>query len=479
MMGGMGDSDDLAAAIDAARSNDPTHFAYVPDETDPSTWRLPLYGADGRPVPKLVSYARGRLSPDADPGIPPRRMREVRARIATAWSSLHPGEDLPAPLSKADTFSTDQVLVQPSGVMIAFGINSDAAQALVWEPTGETDGITVEPIDQLHLTLAYLGDAASYTDDDLDQVAALLGAWTSGRYPLTGQVAGGAIFTTDYDETETSGAAVVLADVPGLAAFRTYLSDLLDGYGFPPVSLHDFQPHVTLAYGPVPALSAATADRGQPPTVPLLFDSLLLVAGLRVWRFPLTGLLLDAAASDGKDAPPPGDPMLVGVDPTMNPVMTAKADGEKRITYAPLYAPNLIDAHGEWMDADTLEAMIASYLACGDLTIRLQHVPMTVAGTCIGIMCWPWEWTGTLVTPDGVETSTTFPPYTAFQAVQWTEWAWAEVKAGRIRGYSFGGMAYRVDGRPGSDIPQVVDMPEAPAAGEPLPELEPVAGGGA
>ena len=128
-----------------------------------------------------------------------------------------------------------------------------------------------------------------------------------------------------------------------------------------------------------------------------------------------------------------------------------KSDGEKRFTFGPVYIPDSLDAHDEFTDASELQKAIWDFVRKGDRSIRLQHTARK-AGEWVEIATWPYPTEVELSLPDSgtikatqpVEKAT-LPPNTAFMGVIWEDWAWELVKQGRLRGYSIGGVARRVE----------------------------------
>ncbi len=51
----------------------------------------------------------------------------------------------------------------------------------------------------------------------------------------------------------------------------------------------------------------------------------------------------------------------------------AQVDAERRLTLAPLYAPDRRDAHGEYTDAQTLEDAVVQYAKSGNKNLHFQH----------------------------------------------------------------------------------------------------------
>ena len=121
-----------------------------------------------------------------------------------------------------------------------------------------------------------------------------------------------------------------------------------------------------------------------------------------------------------------------------------KADSEHRFTLGPWYIPNRYDAHGEWTDADELQKALWEYVRSGDRGIRLQHNRDVVAGEWVEAMSFPVPVTIDMKKDAGGK-QVTYPAGTVFLGVQWKPWAWDMVKEGRIRGFSIGGAAARVE----------------------------------
>jgi len=126
-----------------------------------------------------------------------------------------------------------------------------------------------------------------------------------------------------------------------------------------------------------------------------------------------------------------------------------KAD-ERKFTLGPLYIPNTEDAHSEWTDADELQVAVWEYVKSGDRRIRLQHNKDVVAGEWLEVMTFPYELSVPMMKANGTTSQVTYPPNTVFMVVQWNDWAWDLVKAGKLRGYSIGGKAKRIS----ADLPE-------------------------
>jgi len=135
---------------------------------------------------------------------------------------------------------------------------------------------------------------------------------------------------------------------------------------------------------------------------------------------------------------------------------------ERRFTLGPMYIPDRLDAHGEWTDANELQQAVWDYVKSGDRRIRLQHNKDVVAGEWVEVMTFPYPLTVPMTKADGSAEQVTYPPNTVFLGVQWDDWAWEMVKAGKLRGYSIGGKASRLE----ADIPQLEEKADGPTVSD-------------
>lgn len=131
--------------------------------------------------------------------------------------------------------------------------------------------------------------------------------------------------------------------------------------------------------------------------------------------------------------------------------LTTIVKAEQRYTMGPVYVPNLEDAHGETIEPGELQTAIWDWVRKGDRRIFLQHSEK-VAGEMVEILTMPMETEMSLTVPNQGVTKYQFPADTPFMGVIWEDWAWDLVKAGKLRGYSIGGQAQRVE----VEIPDVM-----------------------
>jgi len=125
-----------------------------------------------------------------------------------------------------------------------------------------------ETRDDLHITLAFLGD---YRTLNMQKVAWALADFTENARPIKTTLQGVARFVSG-NETDP---IVALFDSPEFPAFRQSLTDALDQHGIPYHREHGFIPHMTLAY--VPKDDKTQVDVGQ--LLEMNFSEVHLVVG--------------------------------------------------------------------------------------------------------------------------------------------------------------------------------------------------------
>lgn len=146
------------------------------------------------------------------------------------------------------------------GVMVALRLPGDVASRIA-HPEGT-------PADHLHITLAYLGDAAELggQPDDLHNVVA---SAISNVSPLKGTIGGIGRFPDTGDGEPTW----VPVDVPGLAELRQRVVDALgaSAYAGKLNQEHGYTPHITLGY--------ALPETDPVPATPVTFEQVAVVHG--------------------------------------------------------------------------------------------------------------------------------------------------------------------------------------------------------
>ncbi|MFF4276134.1 2'-5' RNA ligase family protein [Streptomyces sp. NPDC001536] len=162
------------------------------------------------------------------------------------------------------------------GAMIALSLPRDAAERIA-QPEGT-------PPRDLHITLAYLGDAAAlggHPDDLADLVRSAL----TDANPLEGSIGG----IGRFPDTGDGEVTWVPVDVAGLSELRTRIADALrlSVYSDKFREDHGFTPHVTLGYR-LPGVAPF-------PQIPVHFDEVVVVQGPKKTPIPLSGPPVDAA----------------------------------------------------------------------------------------------------------------------------------------------------------------------------------------
>lgn len=167
-----------------------------------------------------------------------------------------------------------------SGAMLAFYPSPTIAGQLAIEG-GELP-------DDLHLTLAYLGDTQVLGEDAKSQLMAALMV-LSGLEPVNGVVSG--IGRFNNDEGDGIHAVYASFDAPSLPTFHNRLVEIVKTAGVDLPDKHGFTPHITLAYVPEFAPLPVTGV----PRLAVTFDRLTLMWGDE--RFDVA-LAIDTAEQD-------------------------------------------------------------------------------------------------------------------------------------------------------------------------------------
>jgi 2'-5' RNA ligase len=266
-------------------------------------------------VPPSASRASSALS-KPKPAAPKAPAKQIAPALTEAAQSLSDGKELSdadtqalirnglARLVKGELVLTAagqrQTMKQApahTGVMVALYPDPVAAKAIAAQK-----GVT-EPIDRLHLTLAFLGDSTETAlSTNKDKLIEAIKQWAAekGR-PLEGTMNGvGRFFHSEDDDTN---AVYVSPDVPGLPELRQSLVAWIEQSGFDYAQNHGFTPHITVAYVPL--------DAPTPPIraeTPIRFPQVTLAWGDERYDYPLGTKVATKAAGS------PGD-YLIALDP--------------------------------------------------------------------------------------------------------------------------------------------------------------------
>lgn len=167
-----------------------------------------------------------------------------------------------------------------TGVMVALMLPEETAAAIA-----AINGVT-EPADQLHMTLAYLGDSGEQAlASNKGRIIAAMEQWaTQSGKKLTGVINGVGRFATE--ERDGTNAVYLSPDMPELPALRQSLVEWIETSGFDYAQEHGFTPHITVAYVP----KAEPTPTVRIDAIPLTFDAVTLAWGDEHYHFPMTRL---------------------------------------------------------------------------------------------------------------------------------------------------------------------------------------------
>jgi 2'-5' RNA ligase len=155
-----------------------------------------------------------------------------------------------------------------TGAMVALFPDATVAAQLA-QPGGE-------PVDDLHITLAYLGPAANLENGDIDRLKQAVAEFAARTAPISGHISGTGKFTAG--PTPVTYASVDLPTLP--AARERLIFDLSSVAWLEPSREHGFTPHITLAYDDRPV---------SVPNLELTFDTVTLVLADERTDYALSG----------------------------------------------------------------------------------------------------------------------------------------------------------------------------------------------
>lgn len=232
------------------------------------------------PIDQLTSGALDASSETAQPRSLAQIASQVEARLRLARGKTHA---VPAPLMRA-------ALTGPyTTAMVAFTLPGADAASLAESLSSLPAEVAPQPADQMHLTLAYLGETGA-TGMDQARLLAAVQDFARQQAPLRGTINGFGRFLGTEDGTDVLYASF---DALDLAAFRTALAEALEASGCPLASVHGFVPHITLAYLPAGAPTPAI----DLPALDLTFDRVDVYWDEQVTAIPL-GVPVVAALSE-------------------------------------------------------------------------------------------------------------------------------------------------------------------------------------
>lgn len=424
-------------------------FAYVPDPERPSTWKLRLWDSlDERETRAQVSRAVQALSPAGFRGnrvdIPAEDVAGVKARVRAAWNRVNPDREVP-PILKQESFEPP------------LAVQEAAQRALRWIDDGKAgSGFTAVG----RARAAQLARGAAVSRETIGRMRSFFArhevnseveGWNMGEagFPTPGRVAwdawggnaGQEWANMIWDRMENAEDYYAPKD-----HLSTRQAMMYSKYKW----IADIVGPWDASAGPdgahyIPAADNPFSGEGLNCASCVFFRG---GGGCKVLSSPVEpGGLCKLWIIPEEPAAPAEPEDVLSLGKASGDVRKAE---EHRFTLGPWYVPDTVDAHGEFTDAEELQAALWRYVRSGDRRIRLQHNVDVIAGEAVEMMTWPYPVTLPLGMPDGSVSERTFPANTVFLGVVWEPWAWEYVKAGRISGYSIGGRTDRV----------MVDLPE-------------------
>lgn len=284
-----------------------------------------------------------------------------------------------------------------SGVMLALEVPVEIAESMAIEKG-------IHP-SELHVTLAYLGKRNTFSDDAILAIKEVAHEAARARAaPISGHFGGIGRFTGVKDAQDAVYASV---DAPDLPEFRQDLVASLKKRGVEINREHGFSPHMTLAYvGEDDPMPIATLKRQ-----PVRFDNLIVNAGGETTRFSL------------------------GPDQVSKSLYSAIVKAEKRLVTGVVLQPDVVDAQGDIIDAESIEVAAHDFLSSYNLVTQmgLQHRHMAPGIRLVESYVAPVDFDlGDKLVKRGTWLIT---------VKILDDKIWEQVSIGKIKGFSIGGVA--------------------------------------
>lgn len=211
------------------------------------------------------------------------------------WTPAGPGVEFP---TYALPVSEDATLTAAADVM-------DGAMIALVPSQADLDRLAIpggEPIEQLHLTLVYLGEAADIDQETRDALI----AWARDLAPSWDSVEGDGFGIAVFNPLGEEPCVVAIVGGSDVAEMHeTALADAIDIMELPEQHV-PFVPHVTLAYLATDLADADVATLSD-RAAPIVFDRIRLAFGGEVTNVPL------GSPSSGTEALPEAPPEVVVV----------------------------------------------------------------------------------------------------------------------------------------------------------------------
>lgn len=177
-----------------------------------------------------------------------------------------------------------------AGALVAFFLQEADAQALAAEVGELPAGSRPVPANEMHVTLAYLGDATALEQDGKDQGQALEWLMHFAQHHTLVQARLNGLARFLQVQEDGTQALVALVDAPMLENWRNELVETLRyGGEITPTRTHAFTAHITLAYIPASA---------PMPDLRLTEKNLSFPQVALAWRGQITAFNLQGTAMD-------------------------------------------------------------------------------------------------------------------------------------------------------------------------------------
>lgn len=283
-----------AGSVMRIRDIEAAAFASIAKQIQGTGWEIEQTDNDDDPI----MLVRSETPPEQRPQLPPADTSSPpagpAARPAGDEDPDQPGEEPEQPRDDTWWSSESAAAEVKTGGMVALLPDPDTASRLA-----AAGGL---PVEELHLTLAYLGDvtdwAAEQRDDLVDTVREMADGWD----PVAGRVLARTVFNAEGGPDGQEPCAVYLiSDAAGLDDIRTAVRDDVEARDGVPAQREPFVAHVTGGYN-------LPADR-LPGTGDVRFDRVVVALADDWTEIPLPdpkadlpGELQQELAGDGMQA---------------------------------------------------------------------------------------------------------------------------------------------------------------------------------
>lgn len=252
---------------------------------------------------------------------------------------------------------------QPTGFIVALWLSPEIAEKLALA--------SGEAAEQLHITLAYCGDASEL--GELGQARAITAIDELVRYRdrLEGKIAGYGRFIAS-ESSDGQDVFYVTPDVPQLVELRQAIVNCLLDRGVPVSTAHGFSPHITLAY-----LDSGSANPVEEvEATPLTFDGVTIMSGTRRIDIPFWTPEPELTISMSASGELPLSTLL-GVSPAR--ALYFGSFDKEWIPFLPKPGTYTHEVYGEMdLTSDVYDQMLDNfnkYVYKQDLPIRATHTP--------------------------------------------------------------------------------------------------------